>query len=227
MRVILVDDSALIRDGLARLLADEGIEVAATFPDAAGVLAAVAELEPDVLVTDIRMPPDFETEGLELALRTRRANPATSILVLSQHIETRYAVELLEEGAGGVGYLLKDRITQIDAFLDALSRVAGGGSAIDPEVVARLVRRPTTNKALERLTAREREVLSLMAQGHSNAAIAEQLTINQRTAETHVSHILTKLDLPPDETTDRRVLAVILWLRQSTEPDTSFAREES
>ena len=214
MRVILVDDSALIRDGLASVLGDEGIEVVATFPDASGVVEAVDEHRPDVLVIDVRMPPGFETEGLETAIEARRRIPSTSILVLSQHIETRYAVELLEAGAAGVGYLLKDRVTQINGFLDALQRVASGGSAIDPEVVTRLVHRPQTGGALDRLTGREREVLSLMAEGHSNAGIADRLVVNQRTAETHVSNILTKLDLPPDTAIDRRVSAVILWLRQ-------------
>ncbi len=133
MRVIIVDDSALIRDGLTSLLVDEGIDVIATFPDAAGVAEAVQQHQPDVLIIDIRMPPTFQTEGLEVALQARRNTPDTSILVLSQHIETRYAVELLEEGAAGVGYLLKDRVTEIDNFLDALHRVANGGSAIDPE----------------------------------------------------------------------------------------------
>ncbi len=215
MRVIIVDDSALIRDGLASLLADVGIEVVATFSDATGVVEAVQEHRPDVLVIDIRMPPTFQTEGLEAAFQSRLQVPDTSILVLSQHIETRYAVELLEAGAAGVGYLLKDRITELDTFLDALQRVADGGSAIDPEVVTRLVHRPRKNGALDRLTDREREVLSLMAQGHSNAAIGQQLTVNQRTAETHVSNILTKLDLPPGTTIDRRVTAVIMWLQQA------------
>ncbi|MDH3754168.1 MAG: response regulator transcription factor [Acidimicrobiia bacterium] len=214
MRLIVVDDSALIRDGLTSLLVDEGMEVVSTFPDATGVVEAVDQHRPDVLIIDIRMPPTFQTEGLEAALEARRNTPGTSVLVLSQHIETRYAVELLEEGAGGVGYLLKDRVTQIDSFLDALQRVADGGSAIDPEVVSRLVQRPRSDGTLDRLTEREREVLSLMAQGHSNAGIAEQLTVNQRTAETHVSNILTKLQLPPDAGTDRRVSAVIMWLRQ-------------
>lgn len=213
MRVILVDDSALIRDGLASLLAEEGVDVIATLADATEVVEAVERHQPDVLIIDIRMPPTYQTEGLEAALRVRREIPDTSILVLSQHIETRYAVELLETGASGVGYLLKDRVTQIGGFLDALRRVAQGGSAIDPEVVSRLVHRPRSDGALGRLTDREREVLSLMAQGHSNGGIAEILTVNQRTAETHVSNILTKLDLPPD--TDRRVSAVILWLRQN------------
>lgn len=212
--MIIVDDSALIRDGLTSLLVDEGIEVVATFPDTIGVAEAVQDHRPDVLVVDIRMPPSFQTEGLEVALEARHRSPDTSILVLSQHIETRYAIELLEQGAAGIGYLLKDRVTEIDSFLDALRRVAGGGSAIDPEVVTRLVRRPHNDGALNRLTEREREVLSLMAQGQSNTAIAEHLVVNQRTAETHVSNILTKLDLPPDASTDRRVSAVIMWLRQ-------------
>ncbi len=214
MRVMIADDSALVRDGLAGLLADEGVEVVATFPDASHVVAAVEEHRPDVLIIDVRMPPSFQTEGLEAALAARRSTPETAVLVLSQHIETRYAVELLEEGAAGVGYLLKDRVTQFDGFLDALRRVADGGSAIDPEVVTRLVHRPRNGGPLARLTEREREVLSLMAQGHSNAAIGERLFVNQRTAETHVSNILTKLDLPPDAAIDRRVSAVIMWLRQ-------------
>jgi DNA-binding NarL/FixJ family response regulator len=214
MQVIVVDDSALIRDGLASLLTDTGIEVIDTFADTAGVVQAVAERRPDVLIIDVRMPPTFQTEGLEAALEVRRTHPDTSILVLSQHIETRYAVELLELGAAGVGYLLKDRITEFDNFIDALHRVADGGSAIDPDVVTRLVHRPHSDGNLDRLTEREREALSLMAQGHSNAAIAERLCVNQRTAETHVSNILTKLDLPPDAAIDRRVTAVIMWLKQ-------------
>lgn len=214
MRVILVDDSALIREGLAKVLIDDGIEVVATFADGEGVVRAVEDLTPDVLVVDVRMPPDFETEGLEVALEVRRQVPGTSILVLSQHIETRYAIELLEEGARGVGYLLKDRVTDIDGFLDALRRVAGGGSAIDPEVVMRLIRRPRSNGVLDRLTDREREVLALMAEGHTNAAIAERLVVNQRTSETHVSNILMKLDLPPDAGVDRRVSAVVTWLQR-------------
>ncbi len=213
MRVMIVDDSALVRDGLASLLADEGIVVVATFADGVGVVDAVIEHRPDVLIIDVRMPPTFQTEGLEVALEARRQIPDTGILVLSQHVETRFAIELLEEGAAGVGYLLKDRVTEFDGFVDALQRVAGGGSAIDPEVVSRLVQRPRNGGTLARLTEREREVLSLMAQGQSNAAIGEQLSVNQRTAETHVSHILTKLDLAPDDGIDRRVSAVIMWLK--------------
>lgn len=217
MRVIVVDDSALIREGLSSLLADEGIEVVGLFEDADGVVDAVVELRPDVLIIDVRMPPDFQTEGLRTALAARRADPTCSVLVLSQHIETRYAVELLEEGAAGVGYLLKDRVTDIEMLLDALRRVGSGGSVIDPEVVSRLVHRPRRDDVIGRLTDREREVLGLMAEGHSNAAIAERLVVNQRTTETHVGNILSKLDLPPDTGTDRRVSAVILWLRRDLE----------
>jgi DNA-binding NarL/FixJ family response regulator len=214
VRVIIVDDSALVRDGLASLLADEGIEVIATFSDGTGVVEAVDEHRPGVLIIDVRMPPTFQTEGLEVALQARRETPSTGILVLSQHVETRFAVELLEEGAAGVGYLLKDRVTEFDRFVDALQRVSDGGSAIDPEVVSRLVQRPRNGGTLSRLTEREREVLSLMAQGHSNAAIGNELSVNQRTAETHVSHILTKLDLAPEDGIDRRVSAVIMWLKE-------------
>ena len=213
MRVILVDDSALIREGLARLLADDGVEVVATFSEADGVLAAVEQHRPDVLVVDVRMPPAFQTEGLELAVAVRRLVPGTGILVLSQHVETRYAIELLEEGAAGVGYLLKDRVTEVDGFLNALRRVASGGSALDPDVVGRLIQRPREPGALDRLTEREREVLALMAEGQSNVAIANWLVVNQRTAETHVSNILGKLDLPPDAAVDRRVSAVVMWLQ--------------
>ncbi len=221
--MILADDSALIRDGLSRLLADEGIEVMATFPDATELLDAVGSHQPDVLVVDVRMPPGFQTEGLEAALEIRRQRPETAVLVLSQYIETRYALDLLAEGAGGVGYLLKDRVTQLDDFLDALARVAAGGTAIDPAVVERLVRRPRRPGPLDRLSDREREVLALMAEGHSNAAIAERLVVNQRTAETHVRNILTKLDLPPEAAIDRRVRAVVLWLQAHprAEPDDS------
>lgn len=213
MRVILVDDSALIRDGLEALLVDEGIEVIATFADGSDVADAVEQHRPDALVIDVRMPPTFETEGLEVALESRRRTPDTGILVLSQHIETRYAIELLEEGAAGVGYLLKDRVTDIDAFIDALGRVVAGGTVIDPEVVSRLVQKPRRPGILDRLSEREKQVLALMAEGHSNTSIAEKLVVNQRTAESHVSSILAKLDLPPDVTVDRRVTAVVMWLK--------------
>jgi DNA-binding NarL/FixJ family response regulator len=218
MRVILADDSALIRDGLARLLDDEGIEVVATFADTDGLVEATANLHPDVLVVDVRMPPDFATEGLEAALEVRRMNPEISVLVLSQHIETRYALDLLAEGAKGAGYLLKDRVTDFDDFLDSLRRVADGGSAIDPEVVSRMLRRSRGPGPLDRLTDRERDVLALMAQGHTNKAIADRLHVNQRTVETHVGSILLKLELLPEAEVDRRVSAVIMWLNEDAAP---------
>lgn len=218
MRVILADDSALIRDGLARLLDDEGIEVVATFADTDGLVEATANLHPDVLVVDVRMPPDFATEGLEAALEVRRMNPEISVLVLSQHIETRYALDLLAEGAKGAGYLLKDRVTDFDDFLDSLRRVADGGSAIDPEVVSRMLRRSRGPGPLDRLTDRERDVLALMAQGHTNKAIADRLHVNQRTVETHVGSILLKLELLPEAEVDRRVSAVIMWLNEDPAP---------
>jgi serine/threonine-protein kinase len=212
VRVILADDSALIRDGLARLLHDEGIEVLESFSSAAGLVGAVCEQLPDVLIVDIRMPPTFTTEGLEAALEVKRRAPETGVLVLSQHIETTYAIDLLADNASGVGYLLKDRVTLIDEFLDSLHRVAGGGSVIDSEVVSRLLRRSRRTQPLDRLTDREREVLALMAEGHSNVAIADRLVVSQRTVEKHVANILTKLDLHPEPSIDRRVRAVMLWL---------------
>lgn len=218
MRVILADDSALIRDGLSRLLQDEGIEVMAAFADTEGLVEATTSLQPDVLVVDVRMPPEFATEGLEAALEVRRVKPEISVLVLSQHIETRYALDLLAEGAKGAGYLLKDRVTDLDDFLDSLHRVADGGSAIDPEVVSRMLRRSRGPGPLDRLTDRERDVLALMAQGHTNRAIADRLHVNQRTVETHVGSILLKLDLLPEPDVDRRVSAVIMWLNQDTAP---------
>jgi DNA-binding NarL/FixJ family response regulator len=217
MRVIIADDSALIRDGLAHLLTEEGIDVIDSFGDADGLVDFVCEKAPDVLIVDIRMPPTFTTEGLEAAFEVRRRSPQIGVLVLSQHIETVYAVDLLTDNAAGVGYLLKDRVTAIDDFLESLRRVAAGGSAIDPEVVARLLRRSRRSRPLDRLTDRERSVLALMAEGHSNNAIGERLSVNQRTVETHVGNILTKLDLLPEPAIDRRVRAVILWLEADEE----------
>jgi len=217
MRVIIADDSALIRDGLKHLLDGEGIDVVGSFGDADGLVDFVCEAAPDVLIVDIRMPPTFTTEGLEAALEVRRRCPRIGVLVLSQHIETVYAVDLLSENAAGVGYLLKDRVTVIDDFLDSLRRVAAGGSAIDPEVVVRLLRRSRRARPLDRLTDREKSVLALMAEGHSNAAIGDRLSVNQRTVETHVGNILTKLDLLPEPAIDRRVRAVILWLETDGE----------
>jgi serine/threonine-protein kinase len=218
MRVMLADDSALIRDGLTRLLEDEGIEVVAAFADAEGLADAACELRPDVLIVDVRMPPTFSTEGLEAAIEVRRRCPEIRVLVLSQHIETRYALDLLAEGAAGAGYLLKDRVTDFDDFLDSLRRVAAGGSAIDADVVSRLLRRTRRPGPLDRLTDRERDVLALMAAGHSNRAIAERLVVAQRTVETHIGSILLKLDLLPEPDIDRRVAAVIMWLNGDSHP---------
>ncbi len=212
MRVMVADDSALIRDGLTHLLTDEGIDVIDSFSDTNGLIDAVCTRSPDALIVDIRMPPTFTTEGLECAIEVRRRCPDIGVLVLSQHIETAYAMDLLAGDPSGLGYLLKDRVTDIDDFLDSLRRVAAGGSAIDPEVVARLLRRARRSRPLDRLTDREREVLALMAEGHSNGAIADRLSVNPRTVETHIGSIFTKLDLYPQPSIDRRVRAVMLWL---------------
>ncbi len=208
MRVVIGEDSALFREGLARLLADAGHEIVAKTVDAPSLVAAVEEHRPDVAVIDVRMPPDHSDDGARAARRIREAHPGLGILLLSQHVETRHSVELVSQG--GFGYLLKDRVLDVDDFLDALERVAAGGSALDPEVVGRLLRpRP----ALESLTAREREVLALMAEGRTNAGIARRLYLSERTVETHVASILGKLDLPSGGDDHRRVLAVVAYLR--------------
>lgn len=212
MRLIVVDDSVLLREGIASLLERAGHEVAAQFGDTEGLADSIDELDPDVVVLDIRMPPTHTTEGLQAAVELRRARPQLGVMLLSQHIETRYALDLIADGASGVGYLLKDRVADVDEFLAALDRVAAGDTAIDPDVVMRLVGRERRNNPLDRLTDREREVLSSMAQGHSNAAIAEQLVLNLRTVETHVGNIFVKLDLTPESETHRRVQAVLTYL---------------
>lgn len=212
MRVILVDDAVLLREGIASLLHGAGHDVVAQCGDATDLAAIVAAHRPDVVVLDIRMPPTHTTEGLEAAVALRAADPRLGVLVLSQHIETRYALELMEAGAAGVGYLLKDRVTDVAVFLDALDRVADGQTAIDPDVVTRIVQRERRTNPLDRLTDREREVLSLMAEGHANAAIASRLVLNLRTVETHVGAIFTKLDLHPESEAHRRVQAVLTYL---------------
>jgi DNA-binding NarL/FixJ family response regulator len=213
VRVVLADDSVLFREGVARVLAERGMEVVAQAGDGNALLAAVAALQPDAAVVDIRMPPTFTVEGLTAAVRIRREHPSTGVLVLSQHVETRHVVELLGEDARGVGYLLKDRVLDLDGFVDAVRRVAEGGSAIDPEVVARLVGRSPEQTRIERLTERERDVLALMAEGRSNQAISEHLFLSLRTVETHVAAIFGKLDLLPTADDHRRVLAVLEFLR--------------
>ena len=214
MRVVIAEDTVLLREGLAGLLEDAGHEVHARVGDAEALLAVVAEHDPDLAVVDVRMPPTYEDEGMRAAVEIRRAHPRTAVLVLSQHVESRYAVELVSSG-GGFGYLLKDRVLDVGAFLEAAERVAGGGSALDPEVVKHLLTPPQEGDALAELTPREREVLALVAEGRTNAGIAKQLWLTEKTVETHVRSILSKLDLPQDGDTHRRVLAVVTYLRSS------------
>jgi len=210
---VIAEDLVLLRDGLTRLLADNGIEVAAAVDNADGLITAVLLERPDLAIVDVRLPPGYADEGLRAALEIRGRVPETAILVLSQYVEQSYARELLADGRGGTGYLLKDRVIDIPQFLDAVRRVAQGGTALDPEVVAQLfaVRRPAG--PLERLTPREREVLALMAEGRSNAGIAEQLVLTVGAVEKHVASILQKLDLPPSDSDHRRVLAVLAHLQ--------------
>jgi DNA-binding NarL/FixJ family response regulator len=213
MRVVIAEDSALLREGLVRLLEDRGHEVVAAVADADSMLAAVAEHRPDVVVTDIRMPPTHTDEGLRAAAELRRHHPEIGVLVLSQYIETTYATALLAANAGGVGYLLKDRVADAAEFAGALERVAAGGTALDPEVITRLMRASRQVGGLSGLTAREREVLEHMAQGRSNAAIAEAMVISSGAVEKHVASIFGKLGLPSSEADNRRVLAVLQYLR--------------
>ncbi|MFJ8583765.1 response regulator [Streptomyces sp. NPDC093595] len=212
MRVILAEDSTLLREGLVRLLAEEGHEVLAAVGDAEELLAAVASTPPDVVVADVRMPPTHTDEGLRAALEIRKRWPGTGVLVLSQYVERRYATELLTGESEGVGYLLKDRVAQVDEFLDALERVGAGQAAFDPEVVRRLLARSSHTHPLSRLTAREREVLAEMAQGHTNAAIATRLYVSQSAVEKHINAIFDKLELSGTAGYSRRVLAVLRYL---------------
>ncbi len=212
MRIVIAEDTPILRDGLRQLLTERGHEVVAAVADAAALLTAVAADPPDVAVVDIRMPPTFTDEGLRAAVTLRQDHPDVGVLVFSQWIETRYAQELLAGRAAGVGYLLKDRVADVDEFVDALERVGRGGTALDPEVVTQLFGAGRRRDALDTLTPREREVLALMAEGRSNAAIGEALVVTERAVEKHVRNIFTKLDLPPSDTDHRRVLAVLRFL---------------
>jgi DNA-binding NarL/FixJ family response regulator len=212
MRVVIADDSVLLREGICRLLEDAGFDVVGQAADAEDLLRKVRAHKPDVAVTDIRMPPTQSDEGLRAAQQIRREMPGVGVLVLSQYINESYAVELLQGSAEGIGYLLKDRVSDVSAFTDALRRVGEGGSALDPEVVASLLGRRRANDPLDRLTPREREVLGHMAEGRSNAAIARELVVTERAIEKHVTSIFSKLGLSTAEDGHRRVLAVLAYL---------------
>ncbi len=212
MRIVIAEDAAVIRAGLAEILADRGHEVVAAVGDAGSLQAAVAEHRPDVAVVDVRMPPGYTDEGLRAAIAIRRDHPSVGILVFSQYVETRYAADLLAARSGGVGYLLKDRVANVAEFTEALSRVAAGGTALDPEVVVGLLNASRNASALGALTAREHDILALMAEGRSNSAIAGRLAVSERAVEKHISNIFSKLGLPPSDSDHRRVLAVLAYL---------------
>jgi DNA-binding NarL/FixJ family response regulator len=212
MRIVIAEDAAVIRAGLTEILADRGHHVVAAVGDAEALTAAVAEHRPDVAIVDVRMPPDHTDEGLRAAIAIRRDHPGTGILVFSQYVETRYAADLLSMRAGGVGYLLKDRVANVGEFIDAITRVAGGGTALDPEVVAGMLNASRHANSLSALTARERDVLALMAEGRSNTAIAGHLVVSDRAVEKHISNIFSKLGMPPSDSDHRRVLAVLAYL---------------
>ncbi|MFH8736711.1 MULTISPECIES: response regulator transcription factor [unclassified Streptomyces] len=212
MRIVIAEDAAVLRELLAQMLTERGHDVCAAVPDADALVAAVAEHRPDVTVVDIRMPPTHTDEGLRAAIDIRREHPGTGVLLFSQYIETKYATRLLAAGSAGVGYLLKDRVANVAEFTDALSRVAAGGTALDAEVVTQLAGASRRGGDLESLTAREREVLALMAEGRTNAAIAQALVVSAGTVEKHVAAVFGKLGLPASEDANRRVLAVLRYL---------------
>ena len=214
MRVVLAEDSVLLRAGLTRLLADAGFEVAAAVGDGEALLRAVAEHHPELAVIDVRMPPTHTDEGIQAALVIRRLHPEVAVLVLSQYVEERYATDLLASSTRAVGYLLKDRVAQVAEFMDALHRVAAGGTALDPEVVAQLMVRRRADPR-DRLTPREHEVLRLMAEGRSNTGIAKILRVSQSAVEKYVTNVFAKLGLTPTDTDHRRVLAVLAFLHGS------------
>jgi DNA-binding NarL/FixJ family response regulator len=213
MRIVIVEDSVLLREGIARLLGESGHDVVDQLVDASGLVAAVAELHPDLIVLDVRLPPTFTDEGIRAALQVRAAAPAQPILVLSQYVEERYATELLASDSQGLGYLLKERVADVSDFVDACERVAAGGTVLDPEVVAQLLARRRRGP-FDDLTPREREVLGLMAEGRSNVGIARHLVVSDGAVEKHISSIFAKLGLATSDTEHRRVLAVLQYLQQ-------------
>jgi DNA-binding NarL/FixJ family response regulator len=212
VRVVIAEDLTLLREGLAALLSECGHEVVATVGDGERLVAAVEEHCPDLALVDVRMPPTQTDEGVKAAVEVRRTHPETAVLILSQYVEERYAAELLEGGGRGVGYLLKDRIADVDTFLGAIERVACGGTVIDPEVIAQLLVKRDRDNPLDRLTPRETEVLALMAEGHTNASIVERLDISHSAVEKHVRKVFAKLSLTDDDQHHRRVLAVLTYL---------------
>lgn len=214
MRVILAEDSVLFRKGLARLLEDNGVDIAAEVDDAEALINRIKADQPDVAVVDIRMPPSHTTEGIQAAVQIRSEFPGVGVLVLSQHIETEYAVELLRDTRGRVGYLLKDRVTDPEEIIDAIRRIHRGETVVDSDLVARLLGRPRPSSPLDSLTDREREVLASMAEGHTNQGIADALYMSHKTVETHTRSIFQKLDLLPGDDYHRRVVAVVTWLRE-------------
>jgi DNA-binding NarL/FixJ family response regulator len=214
MRIVIADDAVLLREGAARLLQEAGHEVVAQAGDADDLLRKVRSHRPDVAIVDVRMPPDNTDDGLRMALTIRDELPDVAILLLSQYVEDRYLARLLADGAEGVGYLLKDRVADVERLAEAVERVAGGGSALDPEVVAQMLGRSREKGPLDSLTTREREVLALMAEGRTNRAIAAELFLSERAVERHVTSIFSKLDLPTTEQDHRRVLAVLAYLRE-------------
>jgi DNA-binding NarL/FixJ family response regulator len=213
VRIVIAEDDALLREGLVLLLAGEGIEVAAATDNPEDFLAAVAAERPDAAIVDVRMPPSFTDEGLRAAVEARKAIPGLPVLVLSAYVEDSYAGDLLGGGAGGVGYLLKERVGKVATFLDALHRVVAGGTVLDPEVVSQLMVRRRADDPMRALTPRERDVLALMAEGRTNAAIAEELVVSEPAVSKHIGNIFAKLGLPPSDTGHRRVLAVLAYLR--------------
>jgi DNA-binding NarL/FixJ family response regulator len=216
VRVVIVEDSVLLREGLTRILAEHDAEVVAALGDAVPLLDTVAEHDPDLVIVDVRLPPTFTDEGVRAAVALRRARPGTPVLVLSQYVEERFATEVLGGSTVGVGYLLKERVAEVSEFVSACRRVANGGTALDPEVVAQLLVRSDRREPLAVLTPREREVLALMAEGLSNTGISRRLVVSDGAVEKHITSILTKLDLSPTDTEHRRVLAVLTYLGSSS-----------